>query len=461
MSPLFIGSALAILALFFFYGLFFSGTASTSSEYSVASRKATAGGVSGVILGALVGGGSTVGTVQLAYTWGLSAWWFTLGGGIGCLIMGLWFIKPLRHIRLVTLPQFLGSHFGPSMAFLGAFSSAAGSFLSLIAQFIAGTALLGSVFPLPLWGNVLLLACLILAFAWGGGIKSFSRLGWTKILFLYAVMILCAGRALLQGHTPGVLLSSLPFDPFFNIFARGVGKDLGSFASLLAGVLCGQIYIQAVYAASSVATAKKGFLLTSLISPPLGLLGVWIGLAMRNSGVVVEGAQALPFFIQTYFPPLLGGFLWSGIMITVLGTSVGITFSVATNLTQDIYLKTRRAAAVDDARILLVSRMIVLLLVAVSGAIALGAGQSLILSWAYVGMGIRGAGILVPLLAAVFRPGELSPRFSFLSGAGGLAGVLFGALFLKGIDPLFSGLALSGVIALAGMKAGEKALGRK
>ncbi|MEA4880794.1 MAG: hypothetical protein VB045_04895, partial [Synergistaceae bacterium] len=123
--------------------------------------------------------------------------------------------------------------------------------------------------------------------------------------------------------------------------------------------------------------------------------------------------------------------------------------------------KTRRAAAVDDARILLVSRMIVLLVVALSGSIALGAGQSLILSWAYVGMGIKGAGILIPLLAAVFRPGILPRRYSFLSGAGGLAGVLFGTLFLKGIDPLFPGLALSGVIALAGMKTGGKALGRK
>ncbi|MBQ2218175.1 MAG: sodium:solute symporter family protein, partial [Firmicutes bacterium] len=43
--------------------------------------------VAGVIIGTLVGGSSTVGTAQLAYTYGLSAWWFTLGAGISCLVL--------------------------------------------------------------------------------------------------------------------------------------------------------------------------------------------------------------------------------------------------------------------------------------------------------------------------------------------------------------------------------------
>lgn len=447
---MFIVSALGILAAFFIFGIFSSGKITSSSEYSVASRKASAGGVSGIILGSLVGGSSTVGTVQMAYHYGLSAWWFTLGGGIGCLIMGLWFVKPLRSTELITLPQFLGGHFGQKSAILSAVATALGSFIALIAQFLAGTALLGSVFPFPVWVSAIFMGLLILVFAYGGGLKSFSRLGAVKIVFLYGVMILCVGAAFLSGQTPLVLFRELPKDLFFNIFARGVARDLGAFTSLLCGVLCGQIYIQAVYAASDNATARKGCLMTSMITPPLGLLGVWIGLALRNSGVAVEASQALPFFIQTYFHPLVAGLLWSGIMITVLGTSVGITFGVATNLTRDMYLKTKRAAGYDDAKILFASRMTVLGTVIVAGLIALGAGKSMILQWAYLGMGIKGAGIIVPLVAAVFLPGRLPAGWSFLSGICGLAGVFLGAVFLKGMDPLLPGLALSATVALAG-----------
>ncbi|MDK2958809.1 MAG: solute:Na+ symporter, family [Synergistaceae bacterium] len=456
---MFAASALGILAVFFFFGILSSGKASSSSEYSVAGRKATAGGVSGIILGSLVGGSSTVGTVQMAYHYGLSAWWFTLGGGIGCLIMGLWFVKPLRATELITLPQFLGRHFGQGSAFLSAVTTALGSFIALIAQFLAGTALLGSVFPFPSWVSAVFMAVLILAFAYGGGIKSFSRLGKAKIIFLYGVMILCVGAAFLAGQTPSMLVRSLPADPFFNLFARGVARDLGAFTSLLCGVLCGQIYIQAVYAASSDATARKGCLLAFMITPPLGLLGVWIGLALRNSGVPVEASQALPFFIRTYFHPVVAGLLWSGIMITVLGTSVGITFGVATNLTRDMYLKTKRAAAYDDAKILFASRITVLGTVTAAGLIALAAGKSMILQWAYLGMGIKGAGIIIPLIAAVFLPGRLPAVWSLLSGTCGLAGVFIGAAFFKDTDPLLPGLALSGLAALAGLLAGRRQTG--
>lgn len=453
---MFIASILVILAAFFLFGIFSSGKSASSSEYSVANRQASAGAVSGIILGSLVGGASTVGTVQMAYQYGLAAWWFTLGGGIGCLIMGLWFVKPLRTVKLVTLPQFLGSHFGGGYAILSAGSTALGAFISLISQFLSGTALLGSVFPIPVWGSALVMAALILAFAYGGGIKSFSRLGAAKIVFLYCVMIFCVAAAFFDGQTPLALIKALPADPFFNIFSRGLALDMGAFLSLICGVLCGQIYIQAVYAASDAATARRGCLWTAAIIPPLGLLGVWIGLALKNSGVVVEPSQALPFFIQSYFHPLIAGFLWSGIMITVLGTSVGIAFGVATNIARDMVLQSRYAAGFDDKKILAVSKQIVLATVAGAGIISLFLGRSMILQWSYLAMGIKGAGILAPLVAAVFFTGRLSSAWSILSGAGGLAGVFLGAILLKGVDPLLPGLAISGLLAFAGILAGKR-----
>ncbi|MBQ1516561.1 MAG: sodium:solute symporter family protein, partial [Lachnospiraceae bacterium] len=54
------------------------------------------GVVAGLIMGTLVGGSSTVGTAQLAYNYGMSAWWFTLGAGISCLILAVIYVKPLR-----------------------------------------------------------------------------------------------------------------------------------------------------------------------------------------------------------------------------------------------------------------------------------------------------------------------------------------------------------------------------
>jgi SSS family solute:Na+ symporter len=69
----------------------------STREFTVAGRRASWPVVSGIIVGALVGGSSTVGTAQAAFVYGLPAWWFTLGAGIGCLILGSLFLKPMRR----------------------------------------------------------------------------------------------------------------------------------------------------------------------------------------------------------------------------------------------------------------------------------------------------------------------------------------------------------------------------
>ncbi|NLM72140.1 MAG: sodium:solute symporter family protein [Synergistaceae bacterium] len=459
MFLLFMLSAAAVLVAFFISGLFASRGVSSSSDFAVAGRKASAGGVSGIILGALIGGASTVGTAQMAYQWGVAAIWFSLGCTAACLVLGVWFAAPLRLAKLVTLPQFLEGHFGGRTAVMVAISTASGSFLSLVAQYLSGVALMRSIFPISSTAASLIIGALILAFVFGGGISSFSRLGAAKMIFLYSVMLMCVGAAVMDGWTPVAIVSSLPSFPFFHPLSRGAGTDLGSFASLLTGIICGQIYIQAIYSASSDETARKGCLISAALTAPMGVLGVWIGLALRASGVEIEPSQALPFFIRTYFHPMIGGLLWSGIMITVLGTAVGGAIGVSTNFVQDVLLKTKLAAGFDDAKVLSAGRIAVLIVVFAGSATACASHGALILQWSYLGMGLRAAGILWLLFAAVFRPGRLSHGWGFAAGAGGLIGTALGGLFWKGLDPLFPGLALSGLIALAGLALSRKALG--
>ena len=70
---LFMISAALVIAAFSFLGSTSSGKVRNSGDYVVANRQAGAMSVSGVIMGALVAGGSTIGTVQLAYKVGVSA----------------------------------------------------------------------------------------------------------------------------------------------------------------------------------------------------------------------------------------------------------------------------------------------------------------------------------------------------------------------------------------------------
>lgn len=456
---LFFLSAVTTISTFMLLGAISGRKLSGGADYSVAGRSAGSVAVLGMLIGALVGGASTVGTVQMAYRLGISACWFTLGGGIGCLILGLWFARPLRTSGLETIPQFLEGQYGRSTSFLSMTAASLGTFISIVAQFLAGTALFRSVFPLGITQASLLLAVIILGFIFMGGLRSFSAVGKLKIVLLYFAMIACAIAAWRNGPPLGEIVRTLPAQPFFNPFGIGLGKGLGALTSLVVGIFCTQIYIQALFAASDAATARRGALLSALLMPPVGFLGIFVGLSMKASGLEIDAAQALPLFIRMNFHPVLSGILWGGIFITVIGCAAGLSLGIATNLVRDFYLPLF-GRNLDERGILCVSRIAVSTVVLLAAGIGMIGKGSMILQWSYLSLGLRGAGTFFPLVVGILLPGTLPRHWALAATAGGLLAVLVWPMTGLPGQPLFAGLALSLLLTLAGMAAGRAAADR-
>ncbi|MDR1472163.1 MAG: sodium:solute symporter family protein [Synergistaceae bacterium] len=434
-------SAFLVIAAFCLLGVLSSRRVRDASDYAVAGRRSGAGSVVGVIMGALAGGGSTVGTVQMAYQMGLSAWWFTLGSGIGCVLLALRFAGPMRKSGLSTLPELIERSYGWPTAALTLAGSVSGTLFAVAAQFIAGIALIRSAFPLTPGAAIGALSALVLFFIFLGGLKSFSVVGNAKIAALYLMASLGAARAASLGHGPAKLLASFPAAPWWDLFAQGQ-RDASAGLSVALGVLCTQIYIQGVFSASDERAAKTGCLLSAALIPPLGLSCIFIGMALRDMGVEVEPALALPYFLKAYFHPALGGALWAGLVITAIGGASGLCFGVATNLSRDICSRIPRIRE-NERAMLRTSRCAVLLTVAVSAWLTSALLGRLILRINYLSMGLRVAGMIVPLSMAIFKPGALSRGRAFASSAAGFGGMLAALMLFPGIEPLFVGLLAS------------------
>ena len=82
-------------------GIYADGSVKSAEGYSLGGRSAGVPMVAGRIAGTIIGGGATVGTAQLAYSAGLSAWWFSLGSVLTFIIMGLFYAGPLRKTCLL------------------------------------------------------------------------------------------------------------------------------------------------------------------------------------------------------------------------------------------------------------------------------------------------------------------------------------------------------------------------
>ena len=68
-------------------GIYAARSVHSAEGFSLGGRSAGITLVTGSIAGTCVGGGATIGTAQMAYTLGLSAWWFTIGTGLSLIIM--------------------------------------------------------------------------------------------------------------------------------------------------------------------------------------------------------------------------------------------------------------------------------------------------------------------------------------------------------------------------------------
>jgi SSS family solute:Na+ symporter len=436
---------------FLIAGVFIGKRASSGEDFSLGGRQSGAAGVCGILLGALVGGASTIGTTQMAYSYGLPAIWFTTGGGIGCLLLGLYFAKPLRSSGITTIADYLENSYpekGSAISLTATVSSSIGTFTSVSAQFLSCIALLRGTFSLSAPMASALSAIFILGFIASGGLKSFSKLGAAKIALLFAVLLVCAGAAVKHGNTPYSVLSAIPHGQFLNPLGRGAAHDLGALLSMIVGIFTTQIYIQSLAAAKDAKTARQGAFLSALLMPPMGFLGIWIGLTVRARGIDMPPSHVLPWFIMDSFPPVLAGVVWAGVLITIIGCAAGLLLGVATNVYKN--LLPQRMRGVSEAQAARAQRAIILALVLIAASFGVVGENTLILELSYLSMGLRGAGTFLPFVFAVLRPGRLSAKWALASSVCGLAGTILWAIAKLPGDPLYAGLAASALFLCIG-----------
>lgn len=134
-------------------GIYAGRRVKSADDYALGGRSAGVGMVAGSIIGTIVGGAATVGTAQLGFTLGQTAWWFTLGSGIGLMVMGLFYARPLRNSGLTTISEFLVINFGKHAGPLASLSATTGIFFSIVASMLTSIHLmvgyLMSVYLLP------------------------------------------------------------------------------------------------------------------------------------------------------------------------------------------------------------------------------------------------------------------------------------------------------------------------
>ena len=442
--------------------------------------------VCGAMLGTLAGGQSTIGTAQLAFCYGLSAWWFTIGAGLGALVLGLFYAGPLRRSGCTTLLEVVSREYGRKAETVGSLLFLIGIFISIMSQVLSSSAMIGSLFGMStVWASVTG-AVLIMLMVLFGGIRSAGAGGIVKLVLLY-LCSLAAG--IVVWHVAGGLSglrdgldaayrspALAQFNGLSDIesihhrygspFARGVFKDLGGCLSLVLGVVCTQSYAQCIWSAADTRKARRGSMLCALFMPIIGAACTLVGIYMRGHyvtadelkamqaagetlpaglGVIENSAQAFPAFILHHLPAWLGGLMLGTMLVNILGCGSGLSLGAATILVRDVYgnFKRRMGMTASPLSPLSQTRLSIVGILTLAVLATLLFHSAFINDLGFLSLGLRAVAIMFPLCFALWCPGRFKPSRVLLSMPVGVGAMLVAnALSLPG-DAVYYGLGAS------------------
>ena len=450
--------------------------------------------VCGALLGTLAGGQSTIGTAQLAFSFGVSAWWFTIGAGLGSLVLGLLYAGPLRRSGCSTLLEVVSREYGHKAETVGSILFLIGIFISIVSQVLSSSAMITSLLGMGMvWASVAS-AVLIMLLVLFGGIRSAGAGGIVKLVLLYISSVV-AGVVVwhiaggFQGLREGIdqVYQSSPslanmnglngiesiHHRYGSPFARGFFKDMGGCLSLVLGVVSTQTYAQCIWSAADTRKARRGALLCALFMPIIGAACTLVGLYMRGHyithaemealqrageaipaglGVIDGSALAFPVFVLEHLPAWLGGLLLGTMLINILGCGSGLALGASTILVRDVYGNFKRRMGMTSSPLsqLAQTRLSIVAILAAAFLAAIAFKGAFINDLGFLSLGLRAVAILFPLSFALWLPGRFKARQVLLSMPIGVATMLLAnAAGLPG-DAVYYGLgaALGTIIAM-------------
>ena len=464
--------------------------------------------VCGAILGTLVGGQSTIGTAQLAFSFGISAWWFTIGAALGALVLALVYARPLRNSGCTTLLEIVSRQYGRRAETVGSILFLIGIFISIMSQVLSSSAMVTSLFRIPLTWSAVISAVLIMFFVLFGGIRSAGAGGIIKVLLLYVTSLAAGAMVLHLGHGFRGIMSSIEAiyaDPvvadlngitdaesihrrYGNIVARGPLKDIGGCLSLMLGVITTQTYAQGIWSAATTRKARRGGVYCACLIPIIGAACVMVGMYMRGHyvtaselaalqaaggslpegiGVLDSSLQAFPDFVLNHLPAWIGGIALGAMLVNIMGCASGLTLGAATILVRDVYsnlraLRHRRRAAKlgldaigalvpqSVRHPLMQTRLSIVGLLGLAVVVSLSFKGTFINDLGFLSLGLRAVALLFPLSFALFLPGRINPRRVVPAMITGTAVMLLAKFLSLPGDPIYYGLGLSALILLVG-----------
>ena len=342
-------------------------------NYLLAGQKLPTTLVAVMLTGLAVGGASTVGVAERAYTSGISAGWYNGAWGSGGIVVGLLLAAKYRRLNLRTVPEMMGTAFGGGARLIGVAAQLLIMMTITSLQYVAGGAILASMLPeiFTYHTGMIASAVIFIGITLAGGYWASGLTNVVNVIFIYVGIFAALFFGFKEFGGVEAVLATLPEGPWFDPVS-GIGVALfAAWMTVMITMACTtQAVVQITLAAKDERTARNGFIIGGILTLPAGFLCALFGIMAASKFPGLEkAALALPT-IAAHISPLVGGIFLAGLWAADISTAVGLLMGCSTLLIQDFWKRTTTKTYSPDAE-LWISRGAVLLVSLCSFGLAL------------------------------------------------------------------------------------------
>lgn len=299
------------------------------------------------IAGLAIGGASTIGIAENAFTKGLSAGWYDLAWAIGAVVCSLVLVKRLRASGYTTISEMTRNMYGKTTEKIMVVSMIIIQCGIIALQYKAGGSILYSLLP-GVFKDVdtatLFSFIIFMLIAFVGGMGSVSVSNIMNITLIYVGVIVATVMVLFNKGGWDATLTMVAANPDVPYLSLWEGMGLTGILGWIV-VMCGntnsvQGVVQIALTSKSDKDAVRGFQIGALMMIPVGFLCALLGVASKALYPDGAASTALPVILMS-LPGAIAGLTLAGLWAADMSTACSMLIGLSTTCSRDVFFKTK------------------------------------------------------------------------------------------------------------------------
>ncbi len=337
--------------------------------------------VASSIAGLAIGGASTIGIAENAFSVGLSAGWYDTAWAIGAVMTAFLAVKYLRKSGYSTISALVNEMYGKKTSFVMVISMCIIQSGIIALQYKAGGSILAALLPeiFTTETGTFFSFLIFMLVAMIGGMGSVSLTNVLNLILIY-VGVIVATVIVLSNHGGWAAIETLvaaePDVPYLSLTAGMGWIGILSWVIVMIGNTNSvQGVVQIGLTGKDDRSARLGYILGAVLMVPVGFICALLGVASKALLPDGVAAEALPQILMS-IPPVLGGITLSGLWAADMGTGCSMIVGLATTVSNDIVYRLCDSPAMKQKKSM-VNKIIVVLASLVTYLIATQMGAIL------------------------------------------------------------------------------------